>query len=895
MSCSGRRCQRGGSTKVSEPLHDNSFSGPRNHELFPLPRPNWFPRRARSSFILTGNTGSHGFSRRQIGRVSEAVESLNSMGTSTATSVRRGVFDLGHQPRGIATAPQQSALRRIGRRIKESGGCPKGLNPRKCFEDVLKSKDMYSLNQSSVAPYCPDLLKVTKSDTVPKEATKLLPPTEAEFLLHPDEHLVRSPEEIDAWMAEHGNFQPYWDETLRADRGARLDLYRKLASKSLLGFRKRIRTKVGIFFVWKSERRGIRLIIDARMPNGCHRRPPKTKLGGAAGLSEIDAVLDPDDVELATDGYGGAVELPAKLFGDTADVSDAFYQFSVWPLAEWFGLDDPVLAKEFDVTEVWNPDSQQMEAVAADESLFPVFLGMPQGWAWALHFCNTAVEFGMSKSIPSASFIKDGMTAPDPKSGPLGSVYVDNIGVFGFVQHVVHHSFDQAIENLERAGFVLHELEKGTTEVTNVGVVIDTNHRKLRHTRKRSWRLYLALKHFLRLKKVTGEVVRVLAGHIVHYFSIQRAGMSCLHHTYKFIYQWLDGKSHIIPGQVKREIRMVIGLIFQVEIDLAAPYSPVAFCGDSSSYGYCFQMTEVEKAEQRDLFRFHERWRFIEIEEGVGLGLGSHHSWSADLQVPQTAYVKWLCERLGIPVPGSEKIEQGSASQAVGSRRFTEVDLVGMVPKLPDSLLDGRRWQTLVKRRWTHGEAIHLKEGRVALMSLRRAARDPRLHGSRLLTLCDNLSAIMAFDKGRARDLSLLSLCRRAGALALACEIRWHLRYVESARNPSDKDSRMFSHPFKRKYSSQITATVRERDETVETPTDNPAPARGTIVDPLPGTSSTARGRKPTVVFGRGEAVGPDSSAVLVDASGDLSDGVSGAVDLHRSQTGSTYTVIRPN
>eukprot|EP00435_Cladocopium_sp_Y103_P018992 s1272_g4.t1 len=825
-------------------------------------KPDWLQRRARSSSILTGNSGSHGFSRRQIGRVREAVDSLNSLGCSTATSVRRGVFDLGHRPRGIATAPQQSALQRIGRRIKESGGCPKGLNPRMCFEDVMKSKDMYSLNQSAVAPYSPDLLKVTKSNTVPKEATKLLPPTEANFLLHPDEHLVKSPEEIEAWMAEHGDFQPYWDETLRGSREARLDLYRKLASKSLLGFRRRIRTKVGIFFVWKSEKRGIRLIIDARMPNGCHRRPPKTKLGGAAGLSEIDAVLDADDLDTAACGYGGAVELPAKLFGDTGDVSDAFYQFSVWPLAEWFGLDDPVFAHEFDVNEVWNPDTQAMEGVAPDEPLFPVFLGMPQGWAWALHFCNTAVEFGMSKSIPSASFIKDGMTTPDPKLGPLGSVYVDNLGVFGFAQQVVHHSFDMAVENLERAGFVFHELEKGSTEVTNVGVVIDTQRRRLRHSRKRSWRLYLALKHFLRLKKATGESVRVLAGHIVHYFSIQRAGMSCLHHTYKFIYQWLDGRSHIVPGAVKREIRMVVGMIFQVDVDLSAPYSPIAFCGDSSSYGYCFQVTNVQKSEQRDLFRFHERWRFIEVEDGIGLGLGSHHSWSADFKVPQTSYVRWLCERLG------------------------------MVPKLPDSLLEASRWKTLVKRRWDHSEPIHLKEGRVALMSLRRAARNATLHGHRLLTLCDNLSAIMAYDKGRARDLSLLSLCRRAGALQLACEIRWHLRFVESARNPSDKDSRAFSHPFRRKYRSQIAATVRERVGTVEAPTDRAASTRGTTTGSLPSCSTSARGRKPTVISGRGSVVAPHMGAVLSDISSDQSQETSGVTETNRSQLGSKHVKI---
>ena len=49
----------------------------------------------------------------------------------------------------------------------------------------------------------------------------------------------------------------------RSCRETRVGLYKKLAANSLLGFRRKIRTKVDIFLVWKSERRGIRFIIDA--------------------------------------------------------------------------------------------------------------------------------------------------------------------------------------------------------------------------------------------------------------------------------------------------------------------------------------------------------------------------------------------------------------------------------------------------------------------------------------------------------------------------------------------------------------------------------------------------------------------------------------------------------
>ena len=420
---------------------------------------------------------------------------------------------------------------------------------------------MYSLSQCNVAPYDPDLLKVTKTATVPKPATQLLPAMEASWLEEPDQHIVRSAEEIAQWAAANGDFHPYWDETLRTDRMARHDLYRKLCNKSLIGFRKRIRAKVGLFFVWKSSRKGIRLIVDARMPNACHKRPPKTKLGGASAIADVDAFADEDDLALLNEGYGGPVELPCKMFGDTGDVSDAFYQFSVAGLADWFGLDDPVRAADFEVTSVWDPDSGCQVDVDPDEMLFPVFLGMPQGWVWALHFCNTAVEYGMSKAIPATQFVKEGMPPPDPRCGPISSVYVDNIGVFGFVEKVVDHSFDQSVANLERAGFVLHELNKGNVEVVNVGIVLYQNTLKIRHIKNRAWRLYLAIKHVLRMRSITYEAMRILIGHIVHYFSLPRPSLSSLHHIYRFVYRWLDGKAHVIPGAVKRELRVIMGIL----------------------------------------------------------------------------------------------------------------------------------------------------------------------------------------------------------------------------------------------------------------------------------------------------------------------------------------------
>ena len=118
------------------------------------------------------------------------------------------------------------------------------------------------------------------------------------------------------------------------------------------------------------------------------------------------------------------------------------------------------------------------------------------------------------------------------------------------------------------------------------------------------------------------------------------------------------------------------------------------------------------------------------------------------------------------------------------------VDAGDKFQALDDVWTDPCWWRNIVKGGWACHNAIHLKEARVALMQLRRAARCPAVHGMRLLGLADNLSALLAFMKGRARDSWLRLLVRQAAAIAIGAEIAWHLRYIESARNCTDYDSR---------------------------------------------------------------------------------------------------------
>ncbi len=56
--------------------------------------------------------------------------------------------------------------------------------------------------------------------------------------------------------------------------------------------------------------------------------------------------------------------------------------------------------------------------------------------------------------------------------------------------------------------------------------------------------------------------------------------------------------------------------------------------------------------------------------------------------------------------------------------------------------------------------------------------------------LCDNMSAVMAFNKGRCQNHALLRLTRKLAAFALSHNICFRVRYVESARNVADGPTR---------------------------------------------------------------------------------------------------------
>ena len=120
-----------------------------------------------------------------------------------------------------------------------------------------------------------------------------------------------------------------------------------------------------------------------------------------------------------------------------------------------------------------------------------------------------------------------------------------------------------------------------------------------------------------------------------------------------------------------------------------------------------------------------------------------------------------------------------------------------LVPTKPFTLLPNKlfandeEWETLDRGRWRWPDHVTLGEGRVVIKLLDYIAKIPQWHRSKVICLEDNAPTSGAFGKGRSTSVPVNYLCRRKAARSLAAEVRLHLPWVESSKQPADEASRI--------------------------------------------------------------------------------------------------------
>ncbi|CAK0816768.1 unnamed protein product, partial [Prorocentrum cordatum] len=239
-----------------------------------------------------------------------------------------------------------------------------------------------------------------------------------------------------------------------------------------------------------------------------------------------------------------------------------------------------------------------------------------------------------------------------------------------------------------------------------------------------------------------------------------------------------------------RELNLVKALIPLAGVDLGAPSHPWAYCSDASLWGYAVATSRFDPDELMDIGACRERWRFLAVDRYAD-DPGGPPGFEVAVQAGFAAGAAddSLIAGMGQPPPGRgaprrrrpARIEVEAAAAAAGG---------SAVPALPDSALAAHRWQLVVRGAFLFPAPIHVLEGRTTLLGLRRATRSVAAHGCRVLSIGDNLSSMMAFEKGRCANPVLRQLACQSAARQLATGIQRYHRYSESKRNPTDHDSR---------------------------------------------------------------------------------------------------------
>ena len=392
---------------------------------------------------------------------------------------------------------------------------------------------------------------------------------------------------------------------------------------------------------------------------------------------------------------------------------------------------------------------------------------------------------------------------------------MDNIHCFG----------GQTGDGIQRMQLIASHFEKlgipfevdghdGRQSLDSLGMTFDLSSGvRVRAKKDRTWRLFAATKAILRRKRVSGDLIRVWLGHVNYHFLLSRPLMSILSATYKFSLSHLGHRFPMWP-EVRREMKLVMALLFTVEKDLSAEVCSEVHVGDASDRGFGFMSTDGTARRVKDEMKYDERWRFIETE---GLGIHTPCVGGPNLEeddddsgmIGSVVDAGVGCKTqygLGLKQK-SEELEQSGEIQRKRMRLFGPplpkarvVREVAGIPRISTFWGDVTNWTLIASGPWKKmGDHINIKEARVALMAVRRLCRSVKNLGKRCLILSDSMVTILALSKGRSGSGGLNRICRQAAAYVVGGGLSLHFRHITTDVNPADGPSRKFGEDIGRR------------------------------------------------------------------------------------------------
>ena len=236
------------------------------------------------------------------------------------------------------------------------------------------------------------------------------------------------------------------------------------------------------------------------------------------------------------------------------------------------------------------------------------------------------------------------------------------------------------------------------------------------------------------------------------------------HCIYGFIEQHLDEPVPLWPS-ARKEMETFLGLMFVLTSSWRAPWSELVLASDASEFAYGVVGTIWEQERVADHGRLSERRRFNKVSASRAR---SHFESQHGYDLISSCFVQ---PALSPDVDGWEL-----------AKDFEEIGV--------DECLSSE-WSVLVRQPWQKTADILLLEARALLRSLEvHVSLRPGI-SSRILLLCDSMSATLAFARRRAKSFKLLSTIRRFSALSLVLDLYPSVRWIPSEVNAADAPSRL--------------------------------------------------------------------------------------------------------
>lgn len=721
-----------GGTVISEPsLPPAAWKSHKTRDLFPLPllqddakpRPGLGRKCLRKALV-------EGHVRAEVNRTIRALNSMYGCPNTGRVFVSLDEEVFGHG------AGQLHAINRVVEAVQQVGKPPNDMTCSGAFSS-LRAAEGYA-EEPSVGALCSfNLGKISLPEPgwSPIPLEQLWGPNGRNLVDEFVNDQLLLPDEVGMRLKASGVARPYSDPLLN-DQRVYGDLLKRLYSSGLIDFSLETAVEeVAVFAVSKKNDKQ-RMILDCRRAN-CH-------------------FSNPAYVSLCTGDTLGRLEIQQGevMTVGMADLKDAFYHLQLpEPLRSRFCLKQ---------IEAWRVGIEEIHGrpVKRHWKLTPRLSVVPMGWSWALWWCQKIHERLVLRSgLDDVSRLQDRKPVAD--AACLHLQYVDNLVVLGTNATKVESSFRAAVDELKSVGLQVHEVELGDDGAQVLGWNIGADG-TFGPTRKRFWRIRLAIRGMLVRGRATSKQMERLLGHCCFLALARRESLSVFGQAYSFVRRF-TGQNDEKPlwPSVRKEFELFDGILPLIQKDLSAPWSEKIHAVDASEWGLGCTSSTLHVDQVRTLGSFCERWRFKD-------------------PTSSRARAAAFDEDVGVGSILPEEFDPGDVVLADSHSSFEGV---------PFGAVD-RSWTVVGRHKWIKSGSMPVNEARATLYALKHILRGVDGFGKRHLILSDAMTSTCAFSRGRAQSYQLRRVCQQFGALTLLTGAQAVVRWIPSEWNPSDSPSR---------------------------------------------------------------------------------------------------------